>query len=185
VQPNSNVKPHEQTVEALFVHGMGRSPLSAWPLLRRLERAGVKCSTFGYLASAESFVRITERLASRVAALAARGEYILIGHSLGGVLLRATLSNLPPDTKQPHRLFLLGSPIAASRLAHRMRGNLAYRLFTGECGQLLSSAQRMGGVGHLSAPTTSIVGTGGPVMCGPFKGELNDGVVSVSEASAE
>lgn len=172
-------------MEALFVHGMGRSPLSGWPLLRRLRRAGIRGSTFGYLASTESFARAKDRLVPRIAALAARDEYVLIGHSLGGVLLRAALNCLPPATRQPRHVFLLGSPVTASRLAQRLRHNAAYRLLTGDCGQLLASSERMSLVGRVSSPTMSIVGVRG--LRGnrsPFGAELNDGVVSVSEVSA-
>ena len=130
-------------IEALFVHGMGRSPLSGWPMLQQLRRAGVETSTFGYVAGMESFSRITERLASRLLALAERGEYVLVGHSLGGVLLRAALKSMPAGTRQPRHVFLLGSPVEASRLAQRLRANLAYRLLTGECGQLLGSTNWM------------------------------------------
>lgn len=172
-------------MEVLFVHGMGRSPLSGWPLQRRLRRAGIRCGSFGYFAGAESFERIRARLADRVLALAARGDYVLIGHSLGGVLLRAALHSLPPGTRPPRRLFLLGSPVLPSRLALRLRHNPVFRLFTGDCGQLLGSSHRMQAVGPASAPTTSIVGARGPARRGPFKNELHDGVLAVSETRAE
>ncbi|WP_265949935.1 esterase/lipase family protein [Dechloromonas sp. A34] len=85
-------------MQALFVHGMGRSPLSGWPLLRQLQRAGLKTATFGYLVSVDDFSSITARLVSRIEQLAAGGDYILIGHSLGGVLLRAAVGALPPGS---------------------------------------------------------------------------------------
>src|SRR5262245_34215628 len=85
-------------LQALFVHGMGRTPLSGWPLLRSLRRAGLATSSFGYVVLLEDFEQIRQRLASRIAALGARGDYVLIGHSLGGVLLRAALNSLPDET---------------------------------------------------------------------------------------
>ena len=130
-------------LHALFVHGMGRSPLSGWPMLWHLRRAGVQTGTFGYATSIESFPAITGRLASRISRLAEQGDYVLIGHSLGGVLLRAALNALPPGTRQPRRVFLLGSPIGASRLAKLLHDHPLYRLLTRDCGQLLASEQRM------------------------------------------
>ncbi len=173
-------------MEALFVHGMGRSPLSGWRLLRRLKRAGLKASAFGYLVSAEDFAAITRRLASRIAAMASRGEYVLIGHSLGGVLLRAAVNALPLETRRPGHLFLLGSPVHPSRLAQRLGCNPIFRVLTRDCGQLLGSAQRMSEVGPVPGPISCIVGvTGLTWKRGPFGGEPNDGVVALSEVSAD
>jgi hypothetical protein len=173
-------------MEALFIHGMGRTPLSGWPLLWHLRRAGIRTSTFGYSVSVENFSRISDRLTTRVVAIAARGDYMLIGHSLGGVLLRATVNSLACNTRRPRHVFLLGSPIRASRLAQQLQRSLAFRLLTRDCGRLLASVERMSAFGAMSVPTTSIVGTSGLAATrGAFVGEPNDGVVSVAEASAE
>ena len=113
----------------LFVYGMGRSPLSAWPMLRRLRREGLDTSTFAYGVSRENFPVIRDRLVARIRALAGQGDYVLIGHSLGGVLLRAALNVLPATMAPPCHLFLLGSPVKAARLAARLPrlGGLRHR----------------------------------------------------------
>ncbi len=165
---------------------MGRTPLSGWPLLRQLRRAGLSTSTFGYSTTFEKFSTITARLAIKIAAVATAGEYVLIGHSLGGVLLRAAVNALPPDSKHPHHAFLLGSPIHPSRLARRLGGNAIFRALTGDCGNLLGSTERMALIGSLANPTTSIVGLRGlPFTRSSFAGEPNDGVVAVSEVRAD
>ena len=173
-------------MQALFVHGMGRSPMSGWPLLWQLRRAGLKTSTFGYAVTFEDFARIRKRLTPRLLALAAQGDYILIGHSLGGVLLRAVVNSLPPGIKQPRRMFLLGVPIRPARLAQTLARNPIYRAIARDCGQLLGSPVRMSEVGPSSVPTTVIAGVRGPTgRRSPFGSEPNDGLVSLSEASAE
>jgi hypothetical protein len=173
-------------MQALFVHGMGRSPLSGWPLLWQLRRAGLITSTFGYAVTFEDFARIRKRLASRLSAIAANGEYVLIGHSLGGVLLRAVVNALPPGTRPPSRMFLLGVPVRPARLAQKLGRNPLYRAVTRDCGQLLGSTARMSEVGPASVPTTVIAGVSGLTgRHSPFGGEPNDGIVSVSEVSAE
>lgn len=173
-------------MQALFVHGMGRSPLSGWRLLWRLQRAGLETGSFGYSVALEDFAGIQRRLRTRIARLAERGDYVLIGHSLGGVLLRAAVNGLPPGTRLPRHLFLLGSPLRPALLAQRLGANPFYRALTRDCGQLLGSAARMSAVGPVPVPTTGIIGVRGlPRTRSPFRDELNDGVVSLAEVSAD
>lgn len=169
----------------LFVHGMGRTPLSGWPLLHRLRRAGLRTTTFGYITAFENFNSIKLRLISKVSKIAEDKNYILVGHSLGGVLIRAALNALPEHVERPRHVFLLGSPIQPSRRAVRLKNNLGYRVFTGDCGQLLASQARMNEIGSLSDTTTSIAGVRGLTNGrGPFGNEPNDGIVSIGEVSA-
>lgn len=169
----------------LFVHGMGRSPVSGWPMLRLLRRAGMTTGTFAYAAAFEDFAAIKSRLVKRIVALAAADSYIVVGHSLGGVLLRAALRSLPAAATRPRHVFLLGSPVQASCLAARLKQNCLYRLLAGDCGQLLSSPERMREIGSLTEATTSIVGVRDMVVTRRFfAGNKNDGIISVSEAGA-
>ncbi|MCU6433736.1 hypothetical protein LPB67_08090 [Undibacterium sp. Jales W-56] len=171
--------------QVLFVHGMGRTPLSAFPLLSRLREHGLQTYSFHYFVALENFATIQARLVKQLCAIAAKGEYVLIGHSLGGVLLRAALNALPAGTRQPDQLFLLGSPITASRIAGRIRDLLPFQIISGDCGQLLSSPERMSAIGSVSTPTIAIVGNKGiKGKYSPFGDEDNDGVVSISEAYA-
>ncbi len=169
----------------LFVHGMGRSPLSAWPLLRHLSSSGFKTSTFSYSTALEDFDTIKERLTKHIAHLAELGDYVLVGHSLGGVLLRSAVNHLPPKIRQPCHVFLLGSPQRASKLAQLFSSRLLFRLLTRDCGHLLSSPLRMSEVGTLSVPTTNIIGIRSILFTrSKFENELNDGVVAISEVTA-
>lgn len=164
---------------------MGRTPLSGWRLLRRLRRAGLKTTTFGYSVAFENFDAIVARLRTRISLLAAADDYIVIGHSLGGVLLRAALNSLPANVRPPRHVYLLGSPILASRIATRLQRNRLFRLLTGDCGQLLGAADRMNAIGPPDVLVTGIVGTRGIAnRFGIFGDEVNDGLVSVSEVSA-
>ena len=170
---------------------MGRTPISGWPLLHRLRRAGCETGSFGYAAALEDFDAIVSRLVRRIALLAAHNEgdggrgYILVGHSLGGVLLRAALARLPPGTKPPAHVYLLGSPILPSRIAASLKGNWAFRGFAGDCGQLLGCATRMQAIAPITSPATGIAGVRSlPGSRARFGDESNDGVVSLGEVSA-
>ena len=172
------------TLQVLFVHGMGRSSASGWLLLRQLRRAGLKTASFGYSVSRESFSEIASRLSEEIGSLLAEGELVLVGHSLGGVLLREALSALPRQRARVRHLFLLGSPVQSSRLAKRLSGNVVFRLVTRDCGRLIGSAERMAAIGAPRVPTTGVAGIRGVGASGPFGQEPNDCVVSVSEVSA-
>ena len=151
-------------------------------LAGRLRRAGVKCHLFGYVATVESFDGITARLARRLERVAACGPYVAIGHSLGGVLLRAALEGLPAAVRRPEHLFLLGSPTRSPRIARKLQRWWPYRFVHGDCGQLLADPRRMDAVPSPNIPTTVIAGTKGwRAQASPFAGEENDGVVAVSE----
>ena len=77
---------------ALFVHGMGRTPASGWLLLRKLRQAGFRTANFGYLTSLKSFDQIVDCLVAKLHRLLEEEDVVLVGHSLGGVLLRQALS---------------------------------------------------------------------------------------------
>ena len=172
-------------MQGLFVHGMGRTPHSARPLLRRLREQGISMSTFFYSVTFEDFVSIESRLRDRILQLARGGDYILIGHSLGGILIRGAIAGLPQEIPRPRRVFLLGSPVQPSRVAKYLSRNLLYRIATRDCGQLLASEERMQRVAACDVPTTSIVGTRGMHRwISPFGDEINDGVVTASEVAA-
>lgn len=171
--------------QVLYVHGMGRTPLSGWPMLRRLRHSGLEVETFSYFVCAQDFNTIVDRLRRRIERLAERGTYVLIGHSLGGLLLRAAIAGLSREVlAQARRLFLLGSPIYPTTLSRQLRHRALYRLLTGDCGQFLADADRMASIGPAPVPTTAIIGTRGlPPGRGPFEA-ANDGVILVAEATA-
>ncbi len=172
-------------MQVLFVHGMGRSSLSGWAMLRRLRRAGLRTHSFNHLVSHESCATIVRRLGERLTRIAGGGDYVLVGHSLGGVLLRLALRTLPQGVRPPQRLFLLGSPVQMSSVAARMARNPLYRLLTGDCGRMLGSPQRMAEVGAPAVPVTAVVGVKSwSVVAGLLPGESNDGVVTLAETSA-
>ncbi len=172
-------------MQALFVHGMGRSPLSGWPLTRRLEQAGVRTYAFSYFVALESAAQIRARLRARIAEVAAKGDYVLIGHSLGGVLLRAALADAPAGLRPPHRLFLLGSPVVPARIAQALGRHPIFRALTRDCGAMLGSPERMAAVPGGTVPTTAVAGTRGMAWSRRCFGKTpNDGIVAVPETSA-
>ena len=169
-------------MKILFVHGLGATPFDCFPTFVRLRRLGYKTSAFSYFASFQSLDSINVRLLNRFAELAAEGAYAVIGHSLGGVLVRDILMRLPAGINQPKHLFLLGSPMIATRMNKHLSTFGVYRLLSGQCGQLVASDTGMEMICRPSLPTTCVVGTKG-INWGrsPFGTEPNDSIVLESE----
>jgi hypothetical protein len=164
----------------LLVHGLWRTPLSLLLLVRRLRSWGYQTELFGYVAVAQGYDAIVSRLVLRLERLARAGPYAVIGHSLGGVLLRSALSHL--DGPQPQHLIMLGTPNRPPRLARVLGVRWVYRRIMGECGVNLSSPQFYANLPLPQVPYTIVAGTAGPKgRWSPFGYEPNDGIVAVSE----
>jgi hypothetical protein len=176
----------------LLVHGLWRTPLSFARLARRLRRQGHATEQFGYAAVAESYPRIVDRLARRLE-LIARAEtaeaertprlahgYVVVGHSLGGVLLRAALARAsgPP----PRHLLMLGTPNRSPRLARTFSVLWPYRWLLGQCGAHLADPAFYATLPPPRVPYTILAGTAGPRgRLSPFGDDPNDGIVAVNE----
>jgi pimeloyl-ACP methyl ester carboxylesterase len=168
-------------MRVLLVHGLGRTPVSLQGLARALRRSGHATRLFGYYAFAEHYDRIRLRLASELRALARSSEPVgLIGHSLGGLLLRHALVEAPG--LRVHRLIMLGTPNQPPRLAVRANRWLPFRVFARSCGSLLATPGAFARIPPPAVPYTLVAGTAGwRRVPGPFGAEPNDGIVSVSE----
>ena len=162
----------------LLVHGLGRTPVSFFGLAAALRQAGHRTRFFAYSPTVESLPRIVRRLTRH---LTPQHEPVgLVGHSLGGLLLRMAVAAAPPVPV--HRLVMLGTPNGSAHLARVASRWRAFRLLAGECGRFLADADAVRGLPVPTVPYTLIAGTAGPrVSWGPFGVEPNDGIVSVNE----
>ena len=160
----------------LLVHGLGRTPLSMFGLAAALRRAGHRTRFFGYSSTFESVPRVVTRLARLLRRLAP-GPVGLVGHSLGGLLLRHALADVPELCVR--RLVLLGSPSPPARAARIACRFFPFRWLTRGCGRFLCSSDA---VPRPTVPYTLVAGTAGPTgRWSPFGSEANDGLVGVAE----
>lgn len=154
-------------------------------LARKLYRAGVETRLFGYHAGVEHFDTVRDRLRRQILALPADVPYIAIGHSLGGLLLRAALAEIPAE-RQPRHLFMLATPNHPATIAQMLRKTLPYRVWNGDAGQMLADETRMHAIPlpPPGVPATVVAGTRG-LPTWPFRGAPNDLIVTVAETMLE
>ena len=170
---------------ALLVHGMARAPTSMLFLAARLRKYGIRSHLFGYIAALESYDRIVARLTARLATFGAQ-PYLVVGHSLGGLLLRSAMAALPAGSRLPDHLYCLGTPSRSPTLARRLGGLLPYRILNGDSGAMLSIADRIDRIPRPLVPTTLVAGTSGARgRWSPFGQAENDWIVSVEEVALE
>lgn len=155
--------------------------MSMWGLARALRQAGATPELFGYVVAWQPFEEIVQRLHARLNAMA-DDESVVIGHSLGGLLLRAAIARLAPGVRRPRRIILLGTPSHSPRLARRFRHAWWYRLLNGDAGDLLADEARIAKIPRPDVPCTTIAGTRGfSGRWSPFGDEPNDGLVATTE----
>lgn len=168
-------------MRVLLVHGLARTPLSMYRLARALRRAGHTTQTFGYLAFAETSDDIRARLVAELSTMAADAAPVgLIGHSLGGLLLRHALADVP--SLNVHRLIMLGTPNRSPRSAQLAARWGLWRIWSRSCGELLASPEAYARIPAPRVPYTLIAGTAGwrnPKS--PLGDQPYDGFVAVTE----
>jgi alpha-beta hydrolase superfamily lysophospholipase len=170
-------------MQAILVHGMCRTPVSMLLLARRLRRQGMRVHPFGY-STLQSFDTCVTRLIERVRASADREPFILVGHSLGCVLIRAAMPILEPV--RPAVCFFLAPPSKVTRAASFFARSPLYRLLTRDSGQLLANAAFMASLPVPAVPFRVYAGTAGyKGRFSPFRQEDNDGILAISETSLD
>ncbi|MBN9518060.1 hypothetical protein J0H58_06000, partial [bacterium] len=167
-----------KTMLILLVHGLGRTPVAMFGLAAHLRRAGHCTRFFGYSPTLESFPHILRRLTVRLRDLAQRKQPVgLVGHSLGGLLLRLAVADVP--ALQVHHLVTLGTPNPPARAAVLASRLFPFRCFARSCGRFLASGVA---VPSPHVPCLRVAGVAGPTgRWSHFGGEPNDGLVSVAE----
>lgn len=164
----------------LLIHGLSRTPLSLSSLESYLQQRGATTEQFAYLAFAETFDSIVNRLSLHLRVIASQGSYGIVAHSLGGLLIRAALVN--NSIKLPKHIVMLGTPNQPPRLAPIAWKMPPFRWWTRHCGFNLTNPAFFESLPRLTSPYTIIAGTIGPTGgWSPFGYELNDGIVAVAE----
>jgi len=169
----------KKQMDAILIHGMGRTPLAMSILAARLGRYGIQPHLFGYSVTFERRNACFRRLEYFITKRVNTNEFIMIGHSLGAVLIRAIMPRL---IHKPAACFLLASPTRVCKAARNFGHHPLARLLGGEIGQLLADQQFMESLPPMGVPAKIYAGTGGPRgHHSPFGEEPNDGVLTINE----
>ncbi|HMQ52222.1 MAG TPA: alpha/beta hydrolase [Anaerolineae bacterium] len=167
-------------MHVMLIHGQGRTPWSMRLLGYRLKRRGCLVHYFGYAAWAESFAHITDRFVRTVQRKVADYPYLVVSHSLGGLITRAALPRLRANP--PRQLIMLAPPNRSPWLAKRLAPNRVYRLLTGDCGQKLADESFYQVLPVPQGPVTIIAGTRNALgLLSPLGGQANDTILTVDE----
>lgn len=166
-------------MHAILIHGMARTPLAMLVLAARLRRAGIAPHLFAYSAAFETWEGCRNRLQRFIQRRVGSAPFILIGHSLGSVLIRGVLPRLE---QKPGACFFLAPPTKVCMAARKFAARGLYKLITGEMGQLLARADFMDALPIPEAPTRIYAGVKGPRgRYSPFGDVLNDGILALHE----
>lgn len=166
-------------MDAILIHGMGRTPLALSLLAARLLKANMRPLLFGYSVTFERMEGCVRRLERYITRRVGTNKYIMIGHSMGTVLTRTTVPRL---THKPVACFLLTPPTQACRAARHFAPRRWVKLLGGEMAQLLADQHFMESIPALDVPAKIYAGTAGPRgRYSPFGYEPNDSVLAVRE----
>jgi hypothetical protein len=166
-------------MNAILIHGMGRTPLAMSILAARLRASNIRTHLFGYSVTFEGWDECIQRYKDFIKKHTQDGDYIIVGHSLGTVLTRVVLPQL---THKPAACFFLAPPTQVCKAARNFAHHRMIRLLMGEIGKVLVDEKFMQALPLPGVPTKIYAGIAGPRgRYSPFGEELNDGLLTVNE----
>jgi hypothetical protein len=169
----------EMKMDAVLIHGMGRTPAAMSILAVRLRVNNIRPHLFGYSVTFERWDECIQRFESFIEKRVKTNDYIVIGHSLGTVLTRATLPRL---THKPVACFFLAPPTQVCKAARNFAHRRFIKLFMGDIGKVLANRQFMESLPLPDMPAKIYAGIAGPRgRYLPFGEEPNDGLLTVAE----
>ncbi|MEW8470361.1 MAG: alpha/beta fold hydrolase [Candidatus Thiodiazotropha sp.] len=112
----------------VLLHGLGRSNIAMWRLAGRLEDAGYDVQQVGYSSINTTTDEVIADITKQIDDCCASEKRIVhfVGHSLGGLLIRAYLQE--NILKQLGNTVLIGTPNKGTEIADQLKGNCLVEL---------------------------------------------------------
>jgi pimeloyl-ACP methyl ester carboxylesterase len=179
---------HGRADTIVFLHGLGRTWLSMAWLARQARQRGYAVINHGYRSRRHAIAEHAEQLRVVVGAISGVGRIHFITHSLGGIIVRAMLSNRSAWPARLGRVVMLSPPNQGSELVDFLAGTPIYHSVLGPAAGELGTTP--GSTPNRLGPAEFEVGiiTGDrsfePLSRHVFRGPT-DGKVSVARAQVE
>lgn len=145
----------------VLLHGLSRTRWSMARLAAALREAGYMVENWGYPSRSRGIADLVRQCRARCAALPGDARTHFVGHSLGGLIVRAALSNSfggePPASLRLGRIVLIGTPNRGALAVSRLQRKPLLRWLPGLLGRPAHELARDAvGLADLGCPATEI-----------------------------
>jgi hypothetical protein len=127
----------------VLLHGISRTSRSFHRMQAAIEENRFATLNLGYASRRKPLQALAEDIHPAIARFAEdiEGSIHFVGHSMGGLLIRAYLARHRP--RRLGRVVMLGAPNSGSEIADRLKGFTAYRAWFGPAGlQLITKRDK-------------------------------------------
>ncbi|MFQ5351489.1 MAG: esterase/lipase family protein [Candidatus Binatia bacterium] len=176
-----------QAEAVILLHGLGRTDRSMRPLEKRLTNSGFQVYNFRYRSTDKTPEAVVDDLSAQVEACCTEVPSLhFVGHSLGGILIRAYLAKEPPSNIG--RVVMLAPPNHGSELVDALSGWALFRWALGPTAQQLGTG--MDSLpNRLPPPAVEVGVVAGTSSVNPIGSfvipDEDDGMVSVASTKLE